>query len=181
MTRLLKKILFPLLALSVSLQAQPDLKILKSDQQTLILEWKLTDFIKKDVNSGSEVFQQIAFYESSNSFKEGFPDIPQKVITIGIPSGSGVQVQMLYNETETLADINLAPVFTPHKDKSGIDSYRITKNATVYKRNQLFPENVIAKSDPSQFRDIPIQRFFRLSILQYLKVTPLLIPYLVLN
>ncbi len=176
MARLFKRILFPLLALTISLQAQPDIKILKSDQQTLILEWKLTDFAKTDISSATEQLQQIAFFDGSNGFSEGYPDIPQKVITIGIPSGGSAQVQMLYNETETLTDVSLAPVFTPHKDKSGIDSYRITKNAAVYERNQLFPETVIAKSDPSQFRDIPIQRIL-LRPFQYNPVTHSLIVY----
>ena len=158
MTRLLKSILLPLLALSVSLQAQPDIKILKSDQQTLVLEWNLTEFEKSEISSAAEVFQQLSFYESKNGFPEGYPDIPQKIITIGIPSGGGAQVKMLSNESETLSDINLAPVFTPYKSKNGIDTYKIIKDSTIYARNRLFPESVFATSEPAQFRDISIQR-----------------------
>ncbi len=160
MTRLLKLLFFPILVLSTSLQARPDIKIIKSDRQTMILEWQLTDFKKKDLIASGEVFQQLSFYESVNDFPEGFPDIPQKVITIGIPSGGGARVQLLANESETLSQINLAPVFTPYKDKSGIDNYKIKKDLKIYEQSRLFPESILAKSEPSQFRDIPIQRIY---------------------
>ena len=109
--------------------SQPDIKILHSDEQSLTMEWNLTDFTVEEFNYQEDTYQRVSFYNNRRNSEPGQPDIPVLRFTIGVPPGGNALVQILDSEKEQIPDINLAPVFYPLRDANNINitqNYRLT-------------------------------------------------------
>ncbi len=156
--------------------AQPDIKILHSDAQSLTVEWNLTDFIVEEVKSQEDTYQRVSFYNNHRSSEPGQPDIPVLRFTIGVPPGGNALVQILDSEKEQIPDINFVPVFYQLKDANNINITQLIKDNAAYSQDAFTPESVIRLSPVSQFRDIQTQEIF-LNPIQYNPVTKTLIAH----
>jgi hypothetical protein len=101
--------------------------------------------------------------------REGEPNLPSIVYTIGIPQDSDVDVVVTKQQEEIIRDVSIEPVYYPGIHES---PERVTtpQYADVYKENALFPGDIVTVSRPGDCRDIRTVDV-RLNPLRYNPVT----------
>lgn len=146
--------LFLILIACSTTYGNPDIKIISSTAEQLVFDWDMQDFTLSDVNIGQEILHKLSFFRATNGFEPGQPDIPQRSITIGIPGEVASRIKIISSESRKLEQINLAPVFIPHKESNGLGNYQILRDEHFYQNNIFFPEQIVDQIPVAKFRDI---------------------------
>ncbi len=147
--------------------ASSDVKIIEQDAQKIILEWTLRQFRMQPVKIHGQIFKTLTFENAVSRNHFGEPDIPWRILTIGLPSEKPFRVTILGVKSHVLNNVQLAPVPVFYKDHFGISQYRYTFNDTIYQGRMPFPKTLYRTGQPAFFRDLPIQAVW-LSPVQYM-------------
>ncbi len=156
-------------ALTIDLQAASsfdDVKIIKQDNQKIILEWAPKNFRLQTEQIDGRQVQTVFFENAVMRNHSGQPNIPYRILTIGLPSDQAANVTVLNIRAHTVNNVILAPVPFPYKDRSGIDQEAYIFSDSVYQSNLPFPRAVVQIQKPTLFRDMPVQSI-RISPVQF--------------
>lgn len=112
------KILIILLVCTSFLIPQQDIKVITSDQNSIIIQYKPfytdTSFINIDYQKFRNL--NIAFGEIDESLKPGMPAVPERRIIIGVPSEFGNSIKILNSSFKEI-DGRVIPVAAFDRDK----------------------------------------------------------------
>lgn len=135
----------------------PDVKIVKSDQQSLVFDWYPQNFKLSTIEEDNQIYTIPSFLFGSTESDPGAPSIPWRVFTLGLPEDSKIEIQILEKETTTYNSIRLAPIPGIFRDKRGIsiNEYQIIDQK--YWSMESLPESQVKLHDPTKFRDLAIQ------------------------
>lgn len=158
-----------ILFIIINLQAESlfnDVKIIKQDNQKIILEWAPKNFYLQTERIDRREVHTISFDNAVARNRSGQPDIPYRILTVGLPSEQAASVTVLNIRAHTVNNAILAPVPFPYKDRSGIDQEAYIFSDSVYQSNLPFPSAVVQTQKPTMFRDMPVQSI-RISPVQF--------------
>lgn len=161
-------LLLPLLLLGlVTAQAQPEangLKLLKSDDQGVILELRLAGFQVEDRTHAGVTYQALTIPGLGQSSEVGSPQVPFKGVLLGIPSSGELRVEILESEHELLAGYNLYPATKPVvKEREGTRylDHEFAIDQAAYSSNAFYPGHLAQIGFSGYMRD---QRVVQLQI-----------------
>lgn len=153
--------------LSVPLfSAHTNVEILSSSSQQMVVEVTFPDWIQREIQTESGVFQAFSFSDAELLGDLGTPQLPVKTLTLGVPQNGDVNVQVLEADVETLRNIRLAPVPAMVRQDIGVE-YRFEPDEQAYLQNEFLQSTIVSASEPHPFRS---QRVTKIQIhpLQYL-------------
>lgn len=113
----------------------------------------------RTIGQGPTAWQQLSFIGSTFDAEPGMPQIPVKVLVVGVPQNGSVQVQVTQADFETKDNIRLAPapIITPQE--IGYQS-TFEPDAQAYQQNIFAPQTVVSVAEPSTFRSQRIAKIY---------------------
>ncbi|MBN1480085.1 type IX secretion system sortase PorU [candidate division KSB1 bacterium] len=148
------------LSLSSWATSNPGLRILSSTARQLIVEFEPENWHIRTVKSATETFQEISFAGAEIEAENGTPQIPVKVLTVGVPRDGDVHVRVLESDYQTVENIRLAPLPQIVRLPIGTD-YIYETDDNAYQNNRYSPENIVRVDAPYFFRS---QRIAKITI-----------------
>ena len=158
---LLAALFFEVRASSVS--EYDEMQVSKSDRDGIIFKYSVPEPIFRKVKIEGVDFDQISIGKCVPSDLPGEPQLPVRVVVIGIPPEAEIEVEVLEKQSQEEPEVNLAPALGIEKsDKSRIGykiSHQKLNQALVLDR--FFPEKIVFLDTPIFLRN---QRIVRLKI-----------------
>ena len=84
-------------------------KLLRSDEQAIVLELKTDDFQVETIDHEGQTYQRLIIPNMTQSMRQGEPQVPTQGTLVGIPCMEGVSVEILDAGYETLKGYRLIP------------------------------------------------------------------------
>lgn len=147
-----KIIIFLFLCLPVL--ASQDIKIITSNSNSIVIEYTpvIVDTSAVTINGIQYINFGLKNIVFENNDKPGLPQIPVKLINIGVPSEFGNTIQILNSSYKTI-DGKVVPSITPVEKSNGINYEHIVgENYNEYKSNEL-----VTFDDFGIVRDLAVQ------------------------
>jgi len=89
------------------------------------------------------------------TYQEGLPDLPLYSKAMIMPDQSGVRVNIISADYETISNVDVAPT-QPFKIEGSDVPIPFTIDSDAYSRNEFYPANIVETGEPSIFRDFRI-------------------------
>lgn len=130
----------------IKLGTETGLKILRSDESGLLLEFIPGKVYRSRLGAGSTEVLRLGGCVLTQDI--GKPQVPIRTILFGVPLGASVRMQILEAEIEDAGQVDLAPA--PRGDGSGATSW--IKDPQLYSMNTLYPASNAFLGTPSLVR-----------------------------
>ncbi|RKY88703.1 hypothetical protein DRQ11_03035 [candidate division KSB1 bacterium] len=139
------------------LASKVGLRILRSDANGVEFEFTPQNWQETNVTFGDTTFVRFDFLESVSYAPPGYPDLPMKVIPIGIPPGAEVDLQIISTKHEEISGLLPIPVPTiqPTSDVPH-ELYRI--DSLVYTQEEPVPSAFVELESPSWMGELQVVR-----------------------
>ncbi|RKY83934.1 hypothetical protein DRP98_06075, partial [candidate division KSB1 bacterium] len=139
------------------LASKVGLRILRSDANGVEFEFTPQNWQETNVTFGDTTFVRFDFLESVSYAPPGYPDLPMKVIPIGIPPGAEVDLQIISTKYEEISGLLPIPVPTiqPTSDVPH-ELYRI--DSLVYTQEEPVPSAFVELESPSWMGELQVVR-----------------------
>ncbi|MFX0069692.1 MAG: C25 family cysteine peptidase [Candidatus Hermodarchaeota archaeon] len=137
----------------------PEIKILKEDDQGLIISFSLSDIIVEKVEDPSgEIYQKISIKEGGHLADVGNPELPMKALYLDVPNSVELDVVV---KKSTYVEENGYNIFPFQESIAECDDRELSveKNTTFYEVNQFFPNKIV------ELQDVGIIRGHRTALL----------------
>lgn len=133
-----------------------ELKLISSDNNSLVYEFKAgkIKFHNKEING--DVFQEISLEDSGSTNIPGAPLLPVKSRLIKIPHDKKLSFRIVEAGEKTYKDFYLIPspeIITDESNGKIAISKRFAVNDNIYSKNQFYPENIVEISREGFIRD----------------------------
>jgi hypothetical protein len=139
----------------------PGLKLLFSDDQAIVLELTVTDFEVETIAHEGRTYQRIIIPTMFQTHVPGEPQVPLRGTMVGLPSLSGLSVEIIDSDYETLAgSYRLYP--TPRLSVIGDDVAEadaegiFALDQALYATDALYPGQPVKVGEPGMMRDQPV-------------------------
>jgi hypothetical protein len=132
-----------------------DIKIISQNETELIFEWQPQNLTVTPFTFDQSSYDRIHFENAVYPQKNGMPQLPHRIVVIGIPENSAPKIKVLSQQTQNKPNIQLLPVPRPVKNKRGLSYHIYEKNDSLYRADASETFRVI---DISKFRDINIMK-----------------------
>ena len=151
-----------------------EIRLLRSDREAVEVEYISPRFeTTPEVVPGIE-YQRIHLPEAGLTLQEGAPQLPARMVTVGIPPGVEVRAEVVLTEVDRIPDVQVYP--TPRKvirQTEGEQYYsdlQFYRDENWYGRDAFYPAAIAEVAETASLRD---QRLARLELhpLQYNPVT----------
>jgi hypothetical protein len=143
-----------------------DFKVLSSSANHLTIEFIPQQWRIETRNEAGEVFQLFSFDHAKTEGETGAPQIPLRIITIGVPLNASLTFQVLETDYETLQNVRILPMPEVKREDLG---YSTLYNAgqEIYQSREPWPAKIASIEEPSFFRSQRIAQI-KLRPLQFL-------------
>jgi len=148
-------------------QAKPEangLKLLKSDDQGVIIELRLSGFQVEDRIHEGVTYQALTISDLGQSSEVGSPQVPFKGVLLGIPSSGEPQVEILESEHKFFSGYNLYPaprLVVEERAGTRYLDHEFAIDQAVYSSNTFYPGHLAQIGFSGYMRD---QRVAQLQI-----------------
>ena len=96
--------------------SDPDIQVIKNDQNSLVFEWQPKDIkVESNLIDGQD-YKNISFLYGETFSGIGAANIPWRVLTLGIPEEGIQSVQIVNIKSEAYSSVKVTPVPQPYKD-----------------------------------------------------------------
>ena len=159
---LLLSLLFLCATAWAQMESYSDIQVISSDENGLTFNYLVPELKTRKLTSDKEGFELVDVDKCATLEVPGDPRLPVKIISLGIPLGSEVEVLVSDMETAKRA-LNIAPVPVIKEDQTDKLGYKYyyTPASKVYAKNSFFPEGVVVAKPPIFIRN---QRVVKLLI-----------------
>ncbi|MGA9347303.1 MAG: C25 family cysteine peptidase [Anaerolineae bacterium] len=169
-----------------STQADQGLTLIKSDEESIVLELCTSGYRVEEKRVGGVVYHSLSIKGYGEMSEVGRPQLPFKGVMLGVPPGIKFEVQVLETDSLVAAErYNVYPVpkvviredlysleslLEPYGLSSKSMEYVFAKDEGVYSTNAFYPTDLVEVHSSGYIRD---QRFVQLQLnpLQYNPVT----------
>ena len=137
--------LFTALAAPASLgatTAAQDIRVLRSDGRSVVLEYRPQYLPQRTVSSGGREYVLFDFEGSiplQNSENVGSPDLRYRQLPLGFPSATGNTVQVIAADYEDMPNISYAPIPSLHVRDGMLEAYAYEMRSDRYRDGQFIP------------------------------------------
>ncbi|OOP54933.1 MAG: hypothetical protein AYP45_17660, partial [Candidatus Brocadia carolinensis] len=144
-------------------QSENHLKVLNSEEQSLVVELKTDAFQTELIEQEGQTYQKIIIPDMTQRAVPGEPQVPMCGSLVGIPSLNGVSVQILDADYETRSGYHLCPA--PGIQVSGDNWNNIPSgdirqtfalNDQIYGTNDFYPDSIVELGYTGYMRDQPV-------------------------
>ena len=136
-----------LVCFNVSVWAEPPLRTINADSNSLIVEFKLPELRFSDENRGEEAYSQLSFRGAQHTLEVGYPQLPIYSQLIGIPVSELPQATIINSKSDIRPTKRILPVqpdFFRRSESSLVEQpVRNESNADVYRQNRFYPTHVV--------------------------------------
>lgn len=139
-----------------------DIRVIKSDAEGIIFQYQPSNFLEEERIIDEELFQRVQISKCPLAQAPGMPELPVRIVILGIPSGCEVRATVLDSDFSVLNGFNIAPAPEIEKGEDPLEDKALyRKNQRVYDQDKFFPQENILMESPKFIRD---QRIVRLKI-----------------
>jgi len=163
---MIRKVLLPLILLSLVVPAYAiasdeysDIQVLRSDEKGIVFKYKVPELSSSKFSLGDTLFDLLSIDKCPLSRDEGYPQVPSRIVVIGIPPGSQVDVRVLDENSLDKGRFNL-PLFEKKVDEINQEKARSLRK-DLSNTDAFFPENRVSFDPPTFIRN---QRILRLKL-----------------
>ncbi len=144
----------------------PDIELLRSDEDGVLFQYNVPQFttfkIKiEDQEIDKKTYDLIRIPNCAQNESTGKPQLPQRIVILGIPSGCEIKVRVLNYEYKEFSDLFIAPVPEIHYDLDEIGTPIFLEDQKTYTKDKFYPEDILKLETPFWIRD---QRIVRVMI-----------------
>ena len=139
-----------------ALQRAPYVKILSSDENSLVLEFNLPGFEIMDTDRHAQFYQIISVPGFSQTAGPGAPQLPVTAVSFGLPPDARPSLRVLDKHTGYIpeasispaADIRLPQSDTPWLPEVDVQPEYVYETGSVYSENAFTPPESFQLNDP---------------------------------
>lgn len=143
---------------------------------SITINYSIKEFSLNDLVVNGESMQNIELADHFLPNNEGAPNLPFSEQYIAVPRGSEVTYNILSYRSETLSNINVAPVLKNSLGDAGSDSQEFIINKSIYSANRFYPEEPVVLSEKDQIGGVDVVKL-AITPFHYNPVTRQLIVY----
>jgi len=107
-----------------------DIQVLKSDGQGIIFRYKPSNLLQDEMIIDNQVFHQVQVGKCPLTQTPGEPQLPMRIVILGIPLGSEVVATIIDSDYSELNGFNITPVPAYHKSEDPLE------NEALYKKDE---------------------------------------------
>jgi|GEM_PF-571331 len=138
------------------------MRLLRSDEEAVEVEYISPPFgVSSEVVEGLK-YQRIDMPGAGLTFQEGAPQLPARMVTVGIPPGVQVRVEVLLTETDHIADMQVYPapkkVIRRTEDGHHYSDLQFFRDENWYGRDAFYPAAVAEVIETASLRDQRLAR-----------------------
>ncbi|HVP36579.1 MAG TPA: C25 family peptidase propeptide domain-containing protein, partial [Terriglobales bacterium] len=137
-----------------------DIQIIRSDQNGIVFKYKVPELSSSKLSRGDTLLDVLNIDKCPLSMDNGYPQVPSRIVVIGIPQGSQVDVRVVDENSLDKGKFNL-----PFFEKKAVDEESRTKTAKLIKeissQDIYYPREQVAFDPPAFIRN---QRILRLKL-----------------
>jgi hypothetical protein len=139
-----------------------DIQVLKSDGEGIIFQYRPSDFREQEKVIDNQIFQKVGIHKCPLTQIPGEPQLPTRIVILGIPLGCQVKVSILDSDYYDLDGFSIAPAPEIKESENPLENRVLYKrNENVYQKEGFFPDENVVLENPRFIRD---QRIVRLKI-----------------
>lgn len=146
-----------------SVSEYDEVQVIKSDQEGIVFKYSVPEPIFAKVKINEKDFDQISIDKCALSDLPGEPQLPVRIVVIGVPLEAFVQVEILEEKSQEKSGINLiSPLKIEKSDESRL-GYKVSYQGLdqVFMLDRFFPEKIVSFDSLIFLRN---QRIVRLKI-----------------
>jgi hypothetical protein len=146
-----------------SISEYDEFQVLKSDQDGILFKYSVPEPTLANARINGIDFDQISLDKCVLSDSPGEPQLPVRIVVIGVPPEAEIEVEILEEETQERSGVNLSsPLKIEKSDKSRL-GYQVSYQRLdqVFMDDRFFPEKIVSFDPPTFLRN---QRIVRLKI-----------------
>ena len=139
-----------------------EIRLLRSDEEAVEVEFLSAAFTtSQEVVAGIE-YQRILMTETGFTLQEGAPQLPARMITVGIPHNAEVRAEVVLTESDRIPDIRVYP--TPKKiirqteDGTHYGDLQFHRDENWYGRDAFYPNAIVEVIETASLRDQRLAR-----------------------
>ncbi|MCJ7498525.1 MAG: type IX secretion system sortase PorU [candidate division Zixibacteria bacterium] len=136
-----------------------DIQIIRSDEKGIVFRYKVPELTSSKYNKGDTLFDILGIDKCPLSKESGYPQVPARIVVIGIPLGSQIDVRVLEGNSLEKGRLNL-PRFEERVIKEEEQESRKLQE-DIYNKDVFYPEKIVSFDSPTFMRN---QRILRLKI-----------------
>jgi hypothetical protein len=137
-----------------------DIQILRSDQNGIVFKYKVPELSSSKFSQGDTLFDLLSIDKCPLSRDDGYPQVPSRIVVIGIPLGSQVDVRLVDENSLDKGKFNL-----PFFEKKAVDDESRAKTRKLVKeissQDIYYPQELVSYDPPTLIRN---QRILRLKL-----------------
>jgi len=145
-------------ASSLARADQPYINILSMNDRELTLELTLPPFKTSNISGPDGVYQRVSVAGWPKTSMVGYPELPFKAVLLQVPPTGAVDVQVLEEAHETLADCKIYPVPKLSVSDKGESVTEFVRNAGAYGSSGFYPGKLATISPRGILRDAHVAR-----------------------
>jgi len=140
-----------------------EIQVLKSDQEGMVFKYSVPEPLLSKVKINAMDFDQINIDKCALSSLLGEPQLPVRIVVIGVPLEAEMGVEILEGESQERSGINLAPALKIEKSDENRLGYKVSSQRLdqAFMADRFFPEKIVSFDPPTFLRN---QRIVRLKI-----------------
>ena len=138
-------------------QAADDITIVSRTENSLIIDWQPHGFKMDTLRFDKREVVHLSFENGEINGAPGYPALPQRILTLGIPPEGDLSVQILSTNTKSLNNITIEPVPYPYSEKEMSNNQYLFADS-IYGSSINYPRNILTVNPVIQIRDIKARR-----------------------
>jgi len=139
-----------------------EIELLSSGSGGVVLKYNVPQFSKDQISVDNVFYDLIDLGDCSLSDETGKPQLPLKIVLLGIPQEAKVKANILNSSYSDIPGFNIPPVPVFQGDGEELNFKPVyKKDETVYSQSDFFPSEIVSVEDPIFIRN---QRVVRLKI-----------------
>ncbi|MBN1464240.1 type IX secretion system sortase PorU [candidate division KSB1 bacterium] len=139
-------------------RADQGVRVVSATAEQMTIEFEPVNWRTRAVTRDAHSYQEISFDGAITQAEPGLPQIPVKVLTIGVPEDGDALVQVIDSEFQTLENVNLAPL--PRIIRAEIGATYAYDQDESYQSDRFAPESLVRAEEPHYFRSQRIVRIY---------------------
>ena len=137
------------------------LQVLRSDEQGVVLQLDTPDYSLTPVQLDGKSFTRLSAPDMTSTAEPGKPQLPQKNVTLGVPAGAQVQVELVEAELVPVSGsykLSPAPRPAPVSDDLQPGALLIEPDQAAYASAEPYPLQAVRVADDAWLRDQRVVR-----------------------
>lgn len=128
-----------------------DIIVKSQSDQEIVIEFSPQHLVINPEVVNAKSYYVVKFENGSFKNSSGQPAIPGRIVTVAIPFGARVSVELLNVEKSKIIDGILLP--TPGFSRDNVAEFTYSEDEAIYQSGQLFPQQLVEISRPAMIRD----------------------------